>query len=207
MSLARKVSMRNYNNFISESGHIYRRVSTVYLGVMRLRFKFSIESGMPRKSRRALLLMLFKQMKPHLKNLQLGEIMHEDDPAGTWLAHFYHENKGADAIDIQTPEQIFGFRLRLFRTGRSMTQKQFAFYLGISHSFLSKIEHGKQNPSPELKERIFNLIRPSDESFPQTEPMPGLTRAELSEHREFLLECADGGRNGRLRSVREQCVP
>ena len=55
--------------------------------------------------------------------------------------------------------QRFGEKLRTLRTRRDLTMRELAVLLDIgSFSFISKLEHGSQMPSPELIVKIARFF-------------------------------------------------
>lgn len=49
--------------------------------------------------------------------------------------------------------------IRIFRKKLGWTQKKLAKTVGIGQSYIAKIEQGQQNPSYELVEKIFTVLR------------------------------------------------
>ncbi len=49
--------------------------------------------------------------------------------------------------------------IRIFRVKLGWTQKKLAEEVGVGQSYIAKIEQGKQNPSYDLVERIFTILR------------------------------------------------
>ena len=52
----------------------------------------------------------------------------------------------------------FGDQLKKYRRKNKMSQKILGETLEISRSYLSEVESGKKNPSPELKEKIIKML-------------------------------------------------
>ncbi len=53
--------------------------------------------------------------------------------------------------DIRT---LFGSRLRKLRNDQGLSQKSLADQMGVSRTYISKIENGRQNPT---LEKIYNI--------------------------------------------------
>lgn len=52
----------------------------------------------------------------------------------------------------------FGEKLRALRKGRGLTVREIARLLEVSFGFISKLEHGYQQPSPELIVKVARLF-------------------------------------------------
>ena len=91
--------------------------------------------------------------------------------------------------------ETFGERIRRLRGERSMSQRELAHRVGTDHSYISKIEQGKERPSRPLVHRLAEAL--------ETEPVelelaagyvPGKYRKVILEKDEIrgLLELAAG---------------
>jgi len=89
--------------------------------------------------------------------------------------------------------KTFGGRIRTLRGERSMSQRELARRVGTDHSYISKIEQGKERPSRPLVQRLAEAL--------ETEPVelelaagyvPGEYRKVILEKEEIrtLLELA-----------------
>lgn len=52
----------------------------------------------------------------------------------------------------------FGDQLKKYRSKNKLSQKRLGEKLNISRSYVSEVESGKKNPSPELREKIVKLL-------------------------------------------------
>lgn len=79
----------------------------------------------------------------------------------------------------------FGHYLRTLRENKGLGLKRVAPELGISYTFLSKLENGKVQPSDEVLERLANYYSIDDEQLTaQTGRLPADVKRILEEHPE-----------------------
>jgi DNA-binding transcriptional regulator YiaG len=105
-----------------------------------------IHSRLPRKTRRAVLLSLFRAVKEDLKHVYIHNLYHSDEPLGTALTNMMREVVGNDALYRRQGSGELGYAIRILRTKAKLSQSTLAKRLGVSQSLLSRLEHGKRMP-------------------------------------------------------------
>lgn len=56
------------------------------------------------------------------------------------------------------PYALEGGAIRTMREAQKLTQRELAALAGTSHSYLSEIENGLKEPTPEIKRRILDAL-------------------------------------------------
>jgi DNA-binding transcriptional regulator YiaG len=131
-----------------------------------------IHSRLPRKTRRAVLLSLFRAVKEDLKHVYIHNLYHSDEPLGTALTNMMREVVGNDALYRRQGSGELGYAIRILRTKAKLSQSTLAKRLGVSQSLLSRLEHGKRMPEEHFLERVLtaiNQLPPLPESFLRSE--------------------------------------
>lgn len=129
--------------------------SKLYMGTGEFRIRLEVRGpgGLQgRKSRRMLILMIFRRIRPLLK--YWGDVFHEDGPQPMVRP----ELSTVQALAIDTESQKIGSRIRLRRHELGLTQKLLAAAVDMDSTHLSHIEHGRHILRPGNRARMEQVL-------------------------------------------------
>jgi DNA-binding transcriptional regulator YiaG len=148
------------------SPRIYYRRSIYGLSVLEIRdpettVEIKVLSLLGKRERRALLRVLFRQIRPYLKD-QLGTTL-DHSPDGN-IRNERNRQRGLQEFSraINPAEERLGFEIRMKRLKLGLTQAQLAARLGLRRSHLSELERGLHRPRPQTRERITDFLISAD---------------------------------------------
>jgi DNA-binding XRE family transcriptional regulator len=123
-------------------------------------FRIQVSTRMPRRGRRALLLLIFRALKPVLPLIRNGCATHFDSSAGAT-----HKDFTRKLSERQAPRIHPGTILRLQRLQRGWTQEKVAQKAEMSERTLRSIELGLSVPRPETLARIHQALGEAQEGI------------------------------------------
>lgn len=128
---------------------IERGDSLLIFRAVNIDFRIRVSAKMPRRGRRALLLMIFRALKPVLPLIRNGCATHFDSGSGAT-----HKDFTRKLSERQAPRIHPGTILRLQRLQKGWTQDQLAQKTNLSMRALRSIELGQAVPRPDTLKRI-----------------------------------------------------
>ncbi len=137
----------------------HRAKSTLDLSHPAASIRIIVHSRMTKRTRRQVLLALFKASRKVLDGLESSAFFHHDADLFETYREMNRSVSLHQALDVDSDARAEGLQIRLLRLSFRLSQKEFAELCGLSRTHLSRIERGRTNAEPLTRAKIEFGVR------------------------------------------------